>query len=91
MNKKDLVAAVAQSADLTKKQAEAAVAAFTEAVTKALAEGDKVQIVGFGSFEVRQREARKGMNPRTKTVIDIPASKVPAFKAGNALKDAVNK
>jgi len=91
MNKKDLVAAVAQSADLTKKQAEAAVAAFTDAVTKALAEGDKVQIVGFGSFEVRQREARKGMNPRTKTVIDIPASKVPAFKAGNALKDAVNK
>ena len=87
MNKKDLVAAVAQSADLTKKQAEAAVAAFTDA----LAEGDKVQIVGFGSFEVRQREARKGMNPRTKTVIDIPASKVPAFKAGNALKDAVNK
>jgi len=91
MNKKDLVAAVAQSADLTKKQAEAAVAAFTDAVAKALAEGDKVQIVGFGSFEVRQREARKGMNPRTKTVIDIPASKVPAFKAGNALKDAVNK
>ena len=76
MNKKDLVAAVA---------------AFTDAVTNALAEGDKVQIVGFGSFEVRQREARKGMNPRTKTVIDIPASKVPAFKAGNALKDAVNK
>ena len=91
MNKKELIAAVAQSADLTKKQAEAAVAAFTDVVTSALAEGDKVQIVGFGSFEVRSREARKGKNPRTKEVIDIPASKVPAFKAGAAFKEAVNK
>lgn len=91
MNKKELIAAVAQSADLTKKQAEAAVAAFTDVVTKALAEGDKVQIVGFGSFEVRKREARQGKNPRTKEIINIPASKVPAFKAGNAFKDAVNK
>ncbi len=91
MNKKELVAAVAQSADLTKKQAEAAVAAFTDVVTSALAEGDKVQIVGFGSFEVRKREARKGKNPRTKEVINIPASKVPAFKAGAAFKEAVNK
>ena len=91
MNKKELIAAVAQSADLTKKQAEAAVAAFTDVVTSALAEGDKVQIVGFGSFEVRKREARQGKNPRTKEIINIPASKVPAFKAGNAFKDAVNK
>ena len=91
MNKTELVAAVAQSAELTKKQAEAAVAAVTDSITKALCEGDKVQLVGFGVFEVRAREARKGKNPRTGEVIDIPASKVPAFKAGKALKDAVNK
>ncbi|MDD6484177.1 MAG: HU family DNA-binding protein [Clostridiales bacterium] len=91
MNKTELVAAVAQNADLTKKQAEAAVAAVTEAITNALAEGDKVQLVGFGTFEVREREARQGKNPRTGEVIQIAASKVPAFKAGKALKDIVNK
>lgn len=91
MNKTELIAAVAQSADLTKKDAEAAVAAVTETITKALCEGDKVQLVGFGTFEVRTREARTGKNPRTGEVIEIAASKVPAFKAGKALKDVVNK
>ena len=91
MNKTELIAAVAQSAELTKKDAEAAVAAVTETITKALCEGDKVQLVGFGTFEVRAREARTGKNPRTGEVIEIAASKVPAFKAGKALKDVVNK
>ncbi len=91
MNKTELIAAVAQSADLTKKDAEAAVAAITETITKALCEGDKVQLVGFGTFEVRTREARTGKNPRTGEAIEIAASKVPAFKAGKALKDVVNK
>ena len=91
MNKTELVAAVAQSAELTKKQAEAAVVAVTETIKKALCEGDKVQLFGFGGFEVRERDARQGKNPRTGEVINIPASKVPAFKAGKALKDIVNK
>ncbi len=91
MNKAELIAAVAQSADLTKKDAEAAVSAITETITKALCEGDKVQLVGFGTFEVRAREARTGKNPRTGEAIEIAASKVPAFKAGKALKDVVNK
>lgn len=91
MNKTELIAAVAQQADLTKKQAEAAVAAVTSTITNALVEGDKVQLVGFGTFEVRSREARTGKNPRTGEVIQIAASKVPAFKAGKALKDEVNK
>ncbi len=91
MNKTELVAAVAQNAELTKKQAEAAVAAVTDAIKTALCEGDKVQLVGFGTFEVRARDARTGKNPRTGEVIKIAASKVPAFKAGKALKDAVNK
>ena len=91
MNKTDLVAAVAQKAELSKKDAEKAVNALTVAVEEALCEGDKVQLVGFGTFEVRSREARTGKNPRTGEVIEIAASKVPAFKAGKALKDAVNK
>ena len=91
MNKTELVAAVAQNAELTKKQAEAAVAAMTDAIKAALCEGDKVQLVGFGTFEVRTRDARQGKNPRTGEIINIAASKVPAFKAGKALKDVVNK
>lgn len=91
MNKTELIAAVAQSAELTKKDAEAAVVAVIDTISKALSEGEKVQLVGFGTFEVRDREARTGKNPRTGEVIEIPASKVPAFKAGKALKDTVNK
>ena len=90
MNKTELVAAVAQKAELSKKDAEKAVAAVTAAITDALCAGDKVQLVGFGTFEVRNREARTGKNPRTGEAIQIAASKVPAFKAGKALKDVVN-
>lgn len=91
MNKSELIAAVAEQAGLSKKDAEKAVNAVVSAVTDALVEGDKVQLVGFGTFEVRTREARTGKNPRTGEAIKIAASKVPAFKAGKALKDAVNK
>jgi DNA-binding protein HU-beta len=91
MNKTDLIAAVAAQASLTKKDAEKALSAVINSITNAMAEGDKVQLVGFGTFEVRARDARKGKNPRTGEVINIPASKVPAFKAGKALKDIVNK
>lgn len=91
MNKAELIAAVAEKADLNKKQAEAAVNAAVEAVTAALQKGDKVQIVGFGAFDVKERAARIGRNPQTKKEIKIPASKVPQFKAGKALKDAVSK
>ena len=91
MNKSELVAAVAAGADLTKKDAEKAVAAFIESVEGALKKGDKVQLVGFGTFEVRQRAARTGRNPQTKQPIQIPASKLPVFKAGKAFKDAVGK
>lgn len=90
MNKQDLVSAIAQNAELSKKSAELALTAVIDAITTALAEGDKVQVVGFGTFEVRERAARKGKNPRTGEIIDIAASKVPAFKAGKALKDVVN-
>ena len=91
MNKSDLIAAIAAKTGETKKSAEASVNAFVEVVTKALVKGDKVQLVGFGSFEVRKRAARKGRNPQTKEEIKIPASKAPVFKAGKALKDLVNK
>lgn len=91
MNKSDLIAAIAAKTGETKKSAEASVNAFVEVVTKALTKGDKVQLVGFGSFEVRKRAARKGRNPQTKEEIKIPASKAPVFKAGKALKDLVNK
>ena len=91
MNKSDLIAAIAAKTGDTKKGAEVALNAFVETVSKALVKGDKVQLVGFGSFEVRKRAARKGRNPQTKEEIKIPASKAPIFKAGKALKDLVNK
>ena len=91
MNKSELIAAIAAKTGETKKNAEATVNAFIEVVTETLVEGDKIQLVGFGSFEVRKRAARKGRNPRTKAEIKIPASKAPVFKAGKALKDLVNK
>ena len=90
MNKAELIAAIAAKTGDTKKAAEASVNAFIDVVTEALTEGDKVQLVGFGSFEVRKRAARKGRNPQTKEEIKIPASKAPVFKAGKALKDLVN-
>ena len=90
MNKAELIAAIAAKTGETKKDAEAAVNALVEVVTDALVKGDKVQLVGFGSFEVRKRAARKGRNPQTKEEIKIPASKAPVFKAGKALKDLVN-
>ena len=89
MNKNELINAVAERANLTKKDSEAAVSAMVEAITDALCEGDKVQLVGFGSFEVKKREARVGRNPKTKEAIEIPATKVPVFKAGKLLKDSV--
>ena len=91
MNKAELINAIAASTELTKKDAEKALSATLEAITNALAQGDKVQIVGFGSFEVKQRAAHTGRNPRTKEPIEIPASAMPVFKAGKALKDAVSK
>ena len=91
MNKSDLVAAISAKTGSTKKEAEVALNAFVEVVTEALEKGDKVQLVGFGSIEVRKRAARKGRNPQTKEEIKIPASKAPVFKAGKALKDLVNK
>ena len=89
MNKSEMVAAIAERANLSKKDAEKALVAFIEETTNALKNGEKVQLVGFGSFEVKTRAARKGRNPQTKAVITIPASKAPVFKAGKALKDAV--
>lgn len=90
MKKQELVAAISQEAEISKKDADRALTAAINAITKALADGDKIQLVGFGTFEVRERAARTGKNPRTGEMIDIAASKVPAFKAGRALKDAVN-
>ncbi|MGE4282581.1 MAG: HU family DNA-binding protein [Clostridia bacterium] len=91
MNKSELVASMAEKSAMSKKDAEKALNAFVESVQDALVNGDKVQLVGFGSFEVRQRAERKGRNPQTKEEITIPASKVPVFKVGKALKDAVGK
>ncbi len=91
MNKSDLVAAMSAKTGDTKKNSEATLNAFIDVVTAALAKGEKVQLVGFGSFETRKRAARKGRNPRTKEEIKIPASTAPVFKAGKALKDLVNK
>jgi DNA-binding protein HU-beta len=90
MNKTELVAEIAEKADLSKKDAEAAVRAFTDTVADALKSGDKVQLVGFGTFEVSERAARTGRNPQTGKEMKIPASKAPKFKAGKALKDIVN-
>ena len=89
MNKTELIAAVADQAGLSKKDAEAALNAFTAIVGKALKKGDKVQLVGFGTFEVSKRSARSGRNPQTGETIKIKASKTPKFKAGKALKDLV--
>lgn len=91
MNKTELVAAIAEKTGLTKKDAEGAVKAFTDTVAEQLKAGDKIQLVGFGTFEVAERAARTGKNPQTKEEIQIPASKAPKFKAGRALKDTVNK
>ena len=91
MNKAELVAVVAEKAGLSKKDSEKAVNAAIDAVSAELVAGGKVQLVGFGSFETKVRNARVGRNPRTKEEIEIPASRVPAFKAGKALKDAVAK
>lgn len=91
MNKAELIAAVAEKSGLSKKDSEAAVTAALDVITAALKDGDKVQLVGFGSFEVKPRAARTGRNPKTKEAIEIPASKVPVFKPGKALKDAVSK
>ena len=91
MNKAELVAAVAEKTGLSKKDSEKAVNAAFDAISAELVEGGKVQLVGFGSFETKTRNARVGRNPRTKEEIEIPASRIPAFKAGKALKDAVAK
>lgn len=90
MNKTELVAALAEKAEISKKDAEKALKAFTETVAEELKKGEKVQLVGFGTFEVAVRKAREGRNPQTKKTIKIPASKAPKFKAGKALKDMVN-
>ena len=87
MNKADLINAVAEKTGLSKKDSESAVAAVVDVITESLVQGDKVQLVGFGSFEVKQRAARLGRNPKTKEELKIPASKVPVFTAGKALKD----
>ena len=90
MNKAELVAAVAEKAEISKKDAEAAVKAFTDVVAEELKKGEKIQLVGFGTFEVSERAERIGRNPQTKEEIKIPASKAPKFKAGKALKDYLN-
>ncbi len=89
MNKAELISAVAENSGLSKKDAEKAVNSLIEAITQSLSRGEKVQLVGFGNFEVRQRAARNGINPLTKQPMQFPASKVPVFKAGKILKDAV--
>lgn len=91
MNKTELIVAMADKTGFTKKDAEKALNAFVEVVEEALVKGDKVQLIGFGSFEVRERAAKEGINPQTKQPMMIPASKNPVFKAGKALKDAVSK
>ena len=91
MNKAELVNAAAEKAGLSKKDTESVLNAALEAISECLADGDKVQLVGFGAFEVKSRAARIGRNPKTKESIEVPASKVPVFKPGKALKDAVAK
>ena len=90
MNKTELIAAIADKAGITKKDAEAAVKAFTQVIEEELKKGEKVTMVGFGTFEVSERAARSGRNPRTGETMEIKASKAPKFKAGKALKDAIN-
>ncbi len=89
MNKTELIAIIAEKADITKKDAEKALAAFVDTVADTLKKGDKIQLVGFGTFETRERAARTGINPQTGKKIEIAASKNPVFKAGKALKDAI--
>lgn len=89
MNKTELIAQIADKAELSKKDAEKALNAFIESVTEGLKKGEKVVLVGFGSFETKKRAARKGKNPQTGAIIDIPAATVPSFKVGKGLKDAV--
>jgi len=91
MNKAELIAAAAEKTGLSKKDTEATITAALDVITEALSQSEKVQLVGFGSFEVKARAARIGRNPRTKQQIEIPASKTPVFKAGKALKDTVSK
>lgn len=90
MNKTELIAAMAEKAEISKKDAEKALKAFTDVVSDELKKGEKVQLVGFGTFEVSMRAAREGRNPQSGAVMNIPASKAPKFKAGKALKDMVN-
>lgn len=91
MNKAELVAAMADKADISRKDAEAALKAFTDVVAEELKKGEKIQLVGFGTFEVTERAARNGRNPQTGEEMTIPASKAPKFKVGKALKDIVNE
>ena len=91
MNKAELIAAVAEKAGITKKDADRIIAATFETIAQNMAKGEKVQVSGFGIFDVKKREARTGRNPRTKETIEIPATKLPVFKAAKALKDAVAK
>ena len=91
MNKTELIAAVAEKAEISKKDAEKALKAFTDTVAQELKNGEKVQLVGFGAFETKHREPRIGRNPRTKEAVEIPATTVPVFKAGKALKEKIDK
>ncbi|MBR1562018.1 MAG: HU family DNA-binding protein [Ruminococcus sp.] len=91
MTKAELISAIAAKGEYSKKDAEKALAAVTDSITEALAAGEKISLVGFGTFSVKDRAAKTSINPRTKEKIDVPAKKVPAFKAGKAFKDAVNK
>jgi len=91
MTKADLITKIAEKSELSKKDSEKALNAVIAAVTEALAEGDKVQLIGFGTFEVRDKKEKEAINPRTKETVKIPASKAPVFKAGKAFKDAVAK
>ena len=91
MNKTELIASVAQSAGLTRKDTDRVISAAIDAITAALVQGEKVQISGFGTFETKEREARVGRNPHTREAIDIPATRVPSFKASKALKDIIAK
>ena len=91
MNKMELIAAAAEKAGMTKKDADAAIRAMLEAIEEALVKGEKIQLMGFGTFEIRERPARQGKNPRTGEAVSIPAARVPVFKAGKALRDAVGK
>lgn len=90
MNKSELIASIAESAEISKKDAEKTYDAFIGSIIEALKKGDKIQLVGFGTFEVKERAARTGLNPKTKEKINIPASKAPSFKAGKAFKEVFN-